>query len=81
NGVRPDEVRRIRETVGQTMLGYSAVVWDWVHLGMFDLFLAHRPGAITGGGEEEARFRELYAWAQEIAGRAVVRVPFKSTAG
>ena len=81
NGVPRDEVHRIRAAVGNTMLGYNGMVWDWVHLGMFDLFLAHRPRSGSGGETEEARFRELYAWAQEIAGRAVVRVPFKSTAG
>jgi hypothetical protein len=70
NGVTRDEARRIRETVGETMLGYNSMLWEWVHLGMFDLFLAHRPGPTSGRGIDEARFRELYARAQELAGRA-----------
>jgi hypothetical protein len=73
NGVSRDEARRIREAVGEKMLGYNSLVWDWAHLGMFDLFLAHRPGPASGRGMDEARFRELYAWAQEIAQRAGIR--------
>jgi len=73
NGISPEEVRRIREAVGKRMLAYNALLWDWVHLGMYDLLSAHRPGAVARllGGDGE--FRERYRWAQEIAQRAIIR--------
>jgi hypothetical protein len=73
NGVPRDAAQRIRDQVGKRMLEYNSTFWDWVHLGMCDLFDAHR-------GMDEPRFRELYAWAQEIALRAGVRKPWRQAA-
>jgi hypothetical protein len=72
NGIPADEVARIREVVGKRMLLYNSVLWDWVHLGLSDLFDAHRPGFFARLVRSDREFRELYRWAQEIAQRAVV---------
>lgn len=70
NGVPRHEAARIRERVAERMLQYNALLWDWVHLGMWDLLHAHLPGALERAVHGDARFRELYRWAQEIAQRA-----------
>jgi hypothetical protein len=80
NGVSAEEVRRIRDAVGKRVLAYNSVLWDWVHLGMYDLFLAHRPNAVTRLVGADGEFRELYRWAQEIAQRAIVKDPCRPAA-
>lgn len=74
NGVSRDEALRIREEVRERMLEYNSILWDWVHLGMNDLLDAHRVVL------DEARFREFFARAQEIALRAGVRKPWRRPA-
>ena len=51
------------------MLAYNSLLWDWVHLGMYDLLSAHLHIRRT---VSEAAFAEFYRWAQEIAQRAGV---------
>ena len=68
NGVSRAEAAAIRARVRETMLAYNGLLWDWVHLGMYDLLSAHRH-------EPEPVFRALYDTAQEIAQRARVRPP------
>ena len=80
NGISPEEVRRIREAVGKRMLAYNSVLWDWVHLGMYDLLQAHRPGSATRDPQPEREFVALYRWAQEIAQRAIVKDPWQPAA-
>jgi hypothetical protein len=72
NGISREEAQRIREAVGKRVLAYNSVLWDWVHLGMYDLLLAHQPGAVARLAGADGGFRELYRWAQEIAQRAIV---------
>lgn len=67
NGVTRDEAAAIRATVRKPMLAYNAILWDWVHLGMYDLLWAHLGVRAT---VSEAAFVEFYRWAQEIAKRA-----------
>jgi hypothetical protein len=73
NGITRDEARHIRDEVGKRMLAYNSILWDWTHLGMCDLLEAHR-------GLGERRFRNFYAWAQEIALRAGLRKPWRQAA-
>jgi hypothetical protein len=75
NGMPRDQALVIREEVRERMLEYNSVFWDRVHLGMCDLLDAHRPVL------DERRFRDFYAWAQEIARRAGVRKPWRPPAG
>lgn len=41
NGISRDECQHIRNQVREPMLDYNALLWDWVHLGLYDLLLAH----------------------------------------
>jgi hypothetical protein len=61
-GLAGGEVERIRERVGDRMLRYNAMHWDWVHLGLFDLLTAHEHDAGSDAFD-------LYAFAMEIADR------------
>lgn len=36
---QPD-VATIRQAVGSAMLSYNSMMWDWVHLGLYDLLMA-----------------------------------------
>jgi hypothetical protein len=67
NGIPRDEAAAIRATVRKPMLAYNSIIWDWVHLGMYDLLSAHLHLRRT---VSEAAFVEFYRWAQEIAQRA-----------
>ncbi|MFE9421965.1 hypothetical protein ACFYNO_03260 [Kitasatospora sp. NPDC006697] len=64
-------VQEIRDRVGSMVWQYNLVVWDWVHLGLADLFEA----ATSSWVPEELRVAEVdqadfYRWAVRIAGRA-----------
>jgi hypothetical protein len=69
-GIPRREAKRIRKRVEGRMLAYNAICWEWVHLGMWDLFQAHLPHPLIGAIFGDEAFRELYRWAQEIAHRA-----------
>lgn len=61
-GIPPSEIEEIRGRVGDAMLRYNSLLWEWIHLGLYDLLTAMRPGPL-GAGSYEA----LYWWAMEIA--------------
>jgi hypothetical protein len=71
-GVSRPETERIRARVGPTMLAYNGVLWDWVHLGLYDLLSAMR-WPFTGEGIRNrvlpSHYRSFYWEAMEIAER------------
>ncbi len=69
NGISHAEAEAIRATVREPMLAYNSLIWDWVHLGMYDLLSAHLHVRRT---VSEAAFADFYRWAQQIAQRAGV---------
>ena len=75
-GISRQETTRIRRRVGATMLAYNAVLWDWVHLGLYDLLTASRrsPTWLTLGHRLlPRRYAKFYWWAMEIADRGPPR--------
>ena len=67
-----DEVARIRRSVGDSMLAYNFLLWDWVHLGLFDLLTATRRGMTWLSLMHRMRPRryvEFYWTAMELAER------------
>lgn len=77
-GIPRREAKRIRARVEARMLAYNAICWEWVHLGMWDLFQAHLPHPLIGAIFGDEAFRELYRWAQAIAHRAPAATAFPS---
>lgn len=70
NGIGRAETESIRERVGFPMLHHNAMLWEWVHLGLWDLLEAHRNVWVRLlRGLTPGRYRAFYAWAMEIAGR------------
>ncbi|MBX7220604.1 MAG: hypothetical protein K1Y36_11710 [Blastocatellia bacterium] len=69
-GISREETQTIRARVEKTMLAYNFAsgLWEWGHLGLFDLLQAHR-GHLSGWGFRLSSqgFHEFYWWAQEIA--------------
>ncbi len=65
-----EEITEIRARFGPAMTAYNGVLWDWVHLGLYDLLLA-LTGALTEReyalGPDE--YRQTYWWAMEVADR------------
>lgn len=72
NGVSRNESEEIREFVADAMEAYnfSSMLWEWVHLGLFDVLEAFR-GVLSGSRHELAphQYEEFYWRAMEIAGR------------
>lgn len=62
SGFEREEVETLRGLVGEPMLRYNAVLWDWTHLGHLDL-LAALP---------DRTLRDFYARSMEIANRGRV---------
>lgn len=58
------EIASIRKTVKDPVLLYNSVLWEWVHLGLFDVLEAVSRQTSAG------RFEEFYWYAMEIANRA-----------
>lgn len=73
NGIARAEAEAIRKRVSWAMLHHNAMMWEWVHLGLWDLLEAHRNVWIRLlRGLTPGRWRAFYAWAMEIAGRGRV---------
>jgi hypothetical protein len=64
NGISRAECQQIRERVREPMLSYNALLWDWVHLGLYDLLNAHLSVL------SKQAFRTFYWEAMAIALRA-----------
>lgn len=76
NDVAREETAAIRREVGPKMLRYNTYVWEWVHLGLFDLlatrFGSYLPNWLPVLGRRERRY---YWWAMEVARRGKVLLP------
>lgn len=76
-GISRREVMRIRSSVGSAMLAYNGLLWDWAHLGLYDVLTATRnrigwfPFAHRVFGK---RYNGFYWSAMELAdrGRTVI---------
>ena len=66
-GFSLDEVRNIRAGVKEPVLRYNSVVWEWTHLGLFDLLEAFNKNSFP------ETFDDFYRYAMEIANRASTR--------
>lgn len=71
-GVSPEEAAAIRDRFAAPMVAYNfgTGLWDWVHLGLFDLLQA-----VSGPSAGEHRlstedFAETYRWAMVLADRS-----------
>lgn len=71
-GLSQDEVAGIRQRIGPLMRAYNweSGLWEWVHLGLFDLISAAtgplvKPSVQAALGDPA----EFYTWAMEIAER------------
>lgn len=74
NGFSHQEIDDIRAKVERRMLLYNSIVWEWVHLGLLDLFSAHGLSKKNSLLPIIGRFRkkkqqDFYRWANEIANR------------
>ncbi len=73
-GFTKSEIQQIRKRVEKRMFSYNYFVWEWVHLGLLDLFAAHgltsnrRLRWINSLWRSEAK-KKLYWWAMDIANR------------
>jgi hypothetical protein len=69
NGISREEATAIRASVEGLMLAYnfSSFLWEWVHLGLYDLLQAYS-GELTGDRYKltEAQFREAFWNAMRI---------------
>lgn len=72
NGVSRNESEEIRAFVADAMKAYNwiSMLWEWVHLGLFDVLDAFR-GVLSGPRYKLAprEFEDFYWRAMEIAGR------------
>ena len=73
-GFAKDEIRKIRKRAGKFVAPYNFYVWEWVHLGLLDLFTAcglttnHRMRFFNASWRSKAK-KKLYWWATDIANR------------
>jgi hypothetical protein len=71
-GIPRTDVMRIRGSVESAMLAYNVLLWDWVHLGLFDVLTATRQG-LSWISISHRLFRNRYSafyWsAMELADR------------
>jgi hypothetical protein len=78
NGISRAEAASIRERVGFPMLHHNAMLWEWVHLGLWDLLEAHRNVWVRLlRGLTPGRYCAFYAWTMEVAGRGKVIPPIR----
>jgi hypothetical protein len=62
-GLGREEVARIRAEVGDAMVAYNfgSMLWEWVHLGLFDVLEAHAHRLPPDD------FTQFYSWAMGVA--------------
>ena len=72
-GITREEAWKIRREVRRRMLAYNFVMWDWVHLGLYDLLQASPAQWFPGlSWLRRGASQRFYWWAMEIAGRGPV---------
>lgn len=64
------EVDLIRKKIGHRMSQYNFFVWEWIHLGHFDLLAAHAFTVRLQVWLRHKKMLEFYRWTCEIANRA-----------
>lgn len=76
-GLDTGQVADTRARVKTTMLSYNAVVWDWFHLGLYDLLDAATicPWVPAHTKQSLGDITELYHWAMAIADLAAPKQP------
>ncbi len=69
-GFSREDITKIRARFGPAMRAYNGVLWDWAHLGLYDLLHA-LAGALTAPEHalDPDAYRETYWWAMQIADR------------
>jgi hypothetical protein len=76
-GISREEVVMIRNSVKDVMIAYNftSMLWEWVHLGLFDLLQAYS-GILTGDNYKlnKEDFKEVYKNAMNIANKGTLRV-------
>ncbi|WP_173216875.1 hypothetical protein [Paenibacillus alba] len=74
-GISREEVVSIRHSVHDVMIAYNftSMLWEWVHLGLYDLLKAHS-GVLTGDKYklDKEDFKELYKNAVNIANKGIL---------
>ena len=71
-GVSRAEVSQIRQSVKNPVLAYNALLWDWAHLGLYDVLTAMRLGVAWTTLLNRLlprRYDEFYWKAMELADR------------
>ncbi len=72
NNISRQECKKLRDFVEQAMTAYNFTsgLWEWVHLGLFDLLLAFS-GFLSGHRHKlsDEKFKMFYHQAMEIANR------------
>ena len=80
SGIPREEVAAIRRFIRWPMLAVTAITWEWMHFGLWDVLQARPVRLLPAGWGKDARFlprdgsaTELRRWAEAIANRAPVR--------
>jgi len=61
NQIKEKEIAGIREKVGETLLIYNALLWEWQHLGQYEVLLSRKKYSLQGLRES------FYWWTMKIA--------------
>ncbi len=61
NQIKEVEIEGIRGKVGETLLIYNTVLWEWHHLGHYDVLLSRKKYSLQGLRES------FYWWTMKIA--------------
>ncbi len=76
-GFSKSEIEAIRTKLEKKMLFYNSFAWEWIHLGLYDLFAAQglisraRLASISSHWRV-AHKQKIYWWAMEIANRKLL---------
>lgn len=69
NGVSRAETQAMRELVGKRMLALTAMTWEWMHYGLYDVLVAMKPFTFTTGWP----FSRFYEESMRLADRGGVQ--------
>ena len=64
-GLPPPRVEELRARFSGPMLRYNSIMWDWIHLGLYDLLQAHVGARMLPW--RRAEYRALYWLGMELA--------------
>ncbi len=63
NGISPEETHGIRQKIQSHMLIYNGFLWEWVHLGHYDVLLSRKKYSLR------RLTNQFYRWTMEISVR------------